>query len=137
LTQAKPDNPKEYFMKFSEVFTIGSLFVTVPFVYWAYSNEPEKPEAVAPTQAETDIGEARFACREFIKRELRDPDSAEWGMRSGNFYASWPASIEGDVVTVAPTFRAKNGFGALGIHTFICKVQIADDKARLVSLTET
>jgi hypothetical protein len=70
LTQAKPDNPKEYFMKFSEVFIIGSLFVTVPFVYWAYSNEPEKPEAVAPTQAETDIGEARFACPQALRAML-------------------------------------------------------------------
>jgi hypothetical protein len=110
------------------MIVIGGLFI---WVMWEAT--PPKVEA---TPEETKTSSARYACTEFLSDVLKDPSSAEWGMRSGNWYASWPAKTDGDSVTVHPKFRAKNGLGALTINNFVCQVEVSGGKVRLLSLRE-
>lgn len=111
---------------------IGALVISV-----IYADAPDEKLTEVPVQAEviepeeetTDeiIGKVRYVCMTLIEENLNDPDSAEWGIWSDNPYQAWPASIDGKVVTVEPTFRAKNGFGALTLSSFICKIDTSED----------
>ncbi|WP_218153153.1 hypothetical protein [Tranquillimonas alkanivorans] len=121
-----------------DTIIIGSLFVTVPLIWWSWTSEtmnPAKPEPSAEEQMESG---ARYACRYFIEPRLRNPDSADWGAMGDHSYASWPASADvgSGRVTVNPRFRAENGFGGMTISDWHCEVQKDRDDWVLVSLTE-
>jgi len=104
------------------VIAIGGFLV---WVFWVTAPETPTKSASSP---ESDIrSQARYLCKAVIEDQLKDPKSAEWGWSSGNYYASWPASIDGDVVTVQPRFRANNGFGALTLNQFVCKIDTTGD----------
>ncbi|MBO9437333.1 hypothetical protein J7354_01540 [Sulfitobacter sp. R18_2] len=121
-------------VKISKRIILASVLIFALVIFLAVADEPED-EVVA--QAETSepeeetgdniLSKARYACMSVIEENLNDPDSAEWGIWSDNPYQTWPASMEGDVVTVEPTFRAKNGFGALSLNSFICKIDTSGE----------
>jgi hypothetical protein len=124
------------FMKITAWIAGIILVIPIAGLAWVLS-QVESPDRAGVSPEEKKMGSARYACTEFLTDALKDPSSAEWGMRSGNWHSTWPASVEGDVVTVHPQFRAKNGFGALTINQFVCKVKVADGMVSLVSLKES
>lgn len=73
-------------------------------------------------------------CQVYVKRQLHDPRSVEWINAYG-----WPAfraSEHSPEWTVAATYRAMNGFGALRLATSTCVMrgESADDW-RLIEFT--
>ena len=122
--------------KFSTVAATFGLVVAVPFLWWSWTSETMNPPAPKATPEQRKISDARFACSEYIKELLHDPDSADWGMNSGHWYVAWPARLDGDTVTVQPQFRATNGFGATVLTQWICEISITDTEWTLISLKE-
>ena len=88
------------------------------------------------SEAEKLQSNARLICRDEIARRLKDPDSADWGMSSGTWYATWPASINGSDIRVAPEFRASNSFGARIVSKWDCSLKADGQDLRLVNLRE-
>lgn len=62
------------------------------------------------------IPAAQYACREFVKGQLHDPDSARFERT-----ADYPARVDGDIYIVEVNVRAKNGFNAMRNTVFLCK----------------
>jgi hypothetical protein len=60
-------------------------------------------------KANAEAYSARYACREFVKQSLNDPDAAQFDSTSG-YFAEKQASGK---YRVEVTVRAKNGFNAL------------------------
>jgi hypothetical protein len=60
-------------------------------------------------KANAEADGARYACKEFVKRSLNDPDAAQFDAASGYFTQKQAA----DKYRVEVTVRAKNGFNAL------------------------
>jgi len=85
----------------------------------ALTPEARKAEDHATAQAER-FATARGACLITLKKSLHDPDSAEIPSTQ-----TWPAVDDTKgIVLVQPTLRAKNGFGAMRVGVWACKVQI-------------
>lgn len=122
--------------KVRDTLIIGSMFITIPFLWWAWTSDTTNPPAPEVSHEDQMRSGARLACRTFIADRLHDPNSAEWGMRSANWYATWPASLSEDTVTVQPTFRAANSFGATILSRWTCEVRRSEDRWLLVSLHE-
>ncbi len=88
-----------------------------------------QPDPNSPAQRATF---ARENCREFIRRQLHDPGSAEWGT-----YLRWPAvPKDGGVIEVVATLRAQNAFGGMVQAIYSCVVLQDGRNSRLVSLTQ-
>lgn len=69
-----------------------------------------------PPTAEDLDAQARFACREYVKLNLHDPDSAEFGL-----YRSFPVTHKkSGAVVVQVNLRARNGFNAMRQAVFNC-----------------
>lgn len=118
---------------------IGSLLaITIvgPFLWWSWTSDTMNPPKAEMSPEDKMLSDARWACQQAIRDILHDPDSAEWGMRSGNWYARWPARIDGDVVTVAPQFRATNAIGATVLTSWRCSIRMTDDSWTFLELTE-
>lgn len=116
-------------------WTLTAIIAASAWFIWS-----ETPETTATAAAidpeERAASSARLFCREQIHDQLKDPASAEWGMSSGNWYATWPATVSGETVKVQPRFRAKNSFGGLIISEWSCVVTLNGSEIRLVSLKE-
>jgi hypothetical protein len=72
-----------------------------------------------PKTAVTENESASFMCGEFIKRRLRDPDSAEFV--SEPVLTPAVRNPEGSYIALL-TVRAANGFGGKSVETFSCTV---------------
>ena len=70
------------------------------------------------------LNQARFACEEFVKRSLHDPDSAQFE-DSDTFFAE---ETKPDSYRVQARLRAKNGFGALRKIVVECRLLSTKDK---------
>jgi len=73
----------------------------------------------------------RYACKEFISRNLHDPQSAQWGE-----WLEWPAQVDGQEVTVSARMRAANQLGGVVVSRFHCTVRKSGDRWHAVTLTE-
>jgi sRNA-binding protein len=58
---------------------------------------------------------AAYACRDFVGRMLKDPDSAKW---ESPWYTDATISEKGSMYWIQVTARAKNSFGAYNMSTF-------------------
>lgn len=110
---------------------IGSLFnakitpdktVNTPIITPA--KEPESEASILNT--------ARGACAVFVKKQLNDPDSAQFE-DSRRF---WAKKEKNGIYHAFVELRAKNGFGALMKGTFDCKVTQSNGNWFLVYLKE-
>lgn len=126
---------------------IAGLIVAVPMAFvigmflfsdWAKAPEPTPPTAqeIADARIAQLRSTARYMCRDLIEGVLNNPASAEWGMNSGNWYLTWPAQLDGNIVTVQPQFRATNGFGATIVTRWSCEIEITETETRLIDLQE-
>lgn len=76
---------------------------------------------------------AKTACKEFVKKSLNDPGSAEFGDND-----TWSSVDRGEgVYRVVLSLRAKNAFNALMYAEFRCDVSLKDDGWRLIALDQT
>lgn len=95
--------------------------------------EKAKAEAAAK-KAERDLAiNAASACRSFIKKNLKDPDSAQFE------YADYEAPAHKNkkgIFEVQHKVRAKNSFGVLNLSYFNCNLMESGDKWILVDLKE-
>lgn len=127
--------------RFAKIAIAVSALVTALVFFAVQEETPDAQTAELPAQTseiETDedkMATARYLCMKVLEENLNDPDSAEWGIWSDNPYQTWPASIDGDIVTVTPEFRSKNGFGATVLSSFICRIDESDGW-RLLELRE-
>tara|TARA_Y100000310_G_C20373166_1_gene664493 strand:+ start:232 stop:603 length:372 start_codon:yes stop_codon:yes gene_type:complete len=120
--------------KAKDILIIGSLPLTISFLWMAWGSDPEEPEMSQAAQWEAS---ARVACRDFISERLHDPSSAQWGMGSDHWFANWPATANDDgLVRVQPAFRASNALGATVASRWECEAQATDAGFSLVSLRE-
>ncbi|MEO7208123.1 MAG: hypothetical protein ABI145_15390 [Steroidobacteraceae bacterium] len=94
---------------------------------------PEQRATEAKDKADSeDLSSARYACKEFVKRTLNDPDAAQFDETS-----TYDSKREGgDLFHVQVKVRAKNGFNALRYITVDCKTIHANDKWLPVSVKE-
>ena len=70
------------------------------------------------SEKEAQLPSARYACKEFVKKLLNDPDSAEFEPTN-----TYPAEYKGNnLYAVQVTARARNGFNALRWATFDCQI---------------
>jgi hypothetical protein len=76
------------------------------------------PAPATPRAEASPYASARYACREFIRRDMHDPRSADFG-----HWAAWPASQDGDRFTVHATFRGANAFGATVQNEVTCSLR--------------
>jgi len=130
--------------KISKIVIVVSALIAVVAMFGGKTETPKNQTSKSDAQAEAEneqktaddiMNEARYLCMESLEKNLNDPDSAEWGTWSDNPYFNWPASIDGDVVTVKPKFRAANGFGGTVLGQFVCKLDKSDGW-RLLDLRE-
>ena len=81
---------------------------------------PEQRASETKAKADSEqLSSARYACREFVKRSLNDPDAAQFDDTSGYFTEKQTV----DKFRVEVTVRAKNGFNALRHITVNCVTQ--------------
>lgn len=83
----------------------------------------------APEQEQVQdlTGGPRYACSHFIEQSLNNPASFEPVNR-----LNWPTNLRDDgIITVAATYRATNGFGAVVTETTFCDILHADGEYRL------
>lgn len=113
---------------------IGAGIATgIIFIIISETSDDENalPRDVAEEQQDPSV-EARGACREFVRRALNDPDSAQWEPGT-----SWErAELEDGRWIVYPELRARNAFNALIRTRFECIVEQRDGNWHLVSLEE-
>ena len=82
---------------------------------------PEAEQSRDPTSG------PRYACGHFIEQSLNDPASFQPVNR-----LNWPTNFRDDgIITVAATYRATNGFGAVVTETTYCDITEADGEYRL------
>ena len=79
------------------------------------------------------LSSARGACLITLKGSLHDPGSAEFGRTS-----DWVSNVAADGrVHVMARIRAKNGFGAMRLATYICVVErVGGDRMKVVKLDQ-
>jgi hypothetical protein len=90
---------------------------------------PEQRAAEAKAAAERAAGieerarlaSAQYACREFVKRSLHDPDSAEFE----DHRTYWAEKRRGGTYVVQVRVRARNAFNALRAGVFECTARRA------------
>lgn len=116
------------------VFLASTALIAAGIYRDAKNAPPAPPKAPEPPPSPETL--ARHACREFIERALNDPSSAEWPYKD-----DWQITAAGENTwKVQVTMRAKNGFGALVLSTFICETKRVSgpdgDGWALVSLNE-
>lgn len=122
---------------------IGGIAIVIFIVYrLTTDSKPEKPwtpqVVLSPQeQAEKDRAEVRvgvaYACRDFVKRSLRDPESAQFDGRN----ADVPVTTQADGTFVALIkVRANNGFGGKNAAIFSCTLQLDAGTYRLAALKE-
>jgi hypothetical protein len=113
---------------------IGAGFaVAIVFIIISETSDDSStaPSEVAEEQRDPSLG-ARGACREFVRRVLNDPDSAQWEPGT-----SWErAELDDGKWIVYPELRARNSFNALIRTRFECIVEPRDGNWYLVSLEE-
>ncbi|HEY3658239.1 MAG TPA: hypothetical protein VGL34_24990 [Steroidobacteraceae bacterium] len=81
---------------------------------------PEQRASEATVKAATEKrSSAQYACKEFVKRSLNDPDAAQFDDASAYFTEKQAV----DKFRVEVTVRAKNGFNALRHITVNCVTQ--------------
>jgi len=86
---------------------------------------PEQRASEATVKAATEQrSSAQYACKEFVKRTLNDPDAAQFDDASTYFTEKQAA----DKFRVEVTVRAKNGFNALRHITVNCVTQQSNGK---------
>lgn len=109
------------------------LFAILAFVWLlARCDEPADPVTAQEQTANLDESTARYACMEFLKRQMNDPDSAKFERRS-----EWPAVTNKDgTITVLVSGRAKNGFGAYILGQWLCAVRLVGREIRLDSIAQ-
>ena len=84
----------------------------------------------APERAQDPTAGARWACSEFIKANLHNPDSFSPVDR-----LSWQVHARQDgITTVAARYRAENAFGGTITETTYCDVVIEGGEIRLTGL---
>jgi hypothetical protein len=122
-------------LKWLLIVVVGLPFAALGLMLLYWDITAPAPERPPPDPVEQAKATARIACRNFIRDRLHDPDSAEWGRSSGNWYATWPAEVSAEGrARVAATFRARNAFGAQVLETYRCTVQIDADSVLLIAL---
>jgi hypothetical protein len=78
-------------------------------------------------------GDAFYACQTFIKRNLRDPDSADFMTR----YSESLVTKSGDGgYQVTQEVRANNGFGGKTVSIFECETHLSGDNWQLDNVQE-
>jgi hypothetical protein len=109
-------------------FVVGSCILSQQSTH---SPAPATPEQLAAKTASDRRHTATGGCREFIKRKLHDPESAEFGHSS-------EASVEyhADRAMVVRSVRAKNAFGAMRLTEFICVMEMKDGQVRALIVAE-
>lgn len=120
----------------TETLKLGSIAILLPGVWWLLTSKTMNPPREEASVEDQMRSGARLACRELISDRLHDPRSADWGMNSGTWYVRWPASLEGDTVTVQPAFRAANALGGLVLSRWQCSVRRTETGWSLVELRE-
>jgi hypothetical protein len=89
--------------------------------------------AVAAMEAEVaTLDQARFVCVDFVKRTLRDPDSAEFR----DYHRYFAVEQHPRQFDVQVRLRARNGFNALRMVTVDCVTRSSGDNWRAVSLRQ-
>ncbi len=76
---------------------------------------------------------AAYACRGFVTRMLKDPDSAKW---ERPWYTDATITEKGTMYWIQVSARAKNSFGAYDLSTFDCRMRRAGDNWVPISVKE-
>jgi hypothetical protein len=109
------------------IFAVAGTIAFIGIVFGGGDKSDSEAQEVA---VEDPAKGMRFACREFIKRGLNDPDS----FKAVDF-SQWPTAINEDgVVTVLATYRAKNAFGGTITQTTSCQTIREDGDVRLIGM---
>ncbi|MBN6211456.1 hypothetical protein [Ralstonia flatus] len=110
------------------------IFAIIFVPLFLYGIVKRAGEPTSETEEVSPRASAAVACQEFVKRSLNDPGSADF-----------PSIDETRVTTdkkdpnrfyVTFNGRAKNGFGALTLHTFHCTVSQNEKGWRLEAMKE-
>jgi len=120
----------------TSIFWLLVIAIVAPFIWWSWTSDVTNPPKAEISPEDNKKGEARYACKQAIAKSLHSPDSAEWGISSDNWFQSWPASVDGDVVTVRPEFRASNAMGATILTSWMCKISITKEIWTFLDLKE-
>ncbi|MDB6177938.1 hypothetical protein PAF17_10540 [Paracoccus sp. Z330] len=118
------------------ILSLGVIAIAAPFLWWSWTDDDLNPPKQEMSQKDKDLSEARYACQQSIAANLHDPESAEWEMGSDNWYATWPARVNGSTITVEPSFRVHNALGTKILSQWSCVIDTTDNSWRLVSLEE-
>lgn len=92
------------------VFAFISLFL---------GNDDSQPAPVAKEVAHDPHTLAVWACREAVRRQLKDRDSGKFELPEQSF-----AELKGDTWQVQIDGKAKNSFGAVLDHTWNCTLKV-------------
>jgi hypothetical protein len=110
---------------------IGAIIVVFFKIHSESSSARTGPQTAAGID-EAFLRSGRGACREYVKRSLNDPGSAEWEPGS-NWLAKRTSS---DTAHIEPRLRAKNAFGGLILVEFSCDVRLSAGDWHLVNLVQ-
>jgi len=80
------------------------------------AEEKKKAEETTRQAAAATLNNSRFACEEFVKRTLHDPDSAQFD----DYHDYWAKEEKPGLFHVQVGLRARNGFNALRQTTVDC-----------------
>lgn len=101
-------------------------------VQWARDSEKARVVArAAAWQAKRE--DAFFACQTFIKRKLRDPDSADF---MSNYNEALVSKDGESGYQVIQQVRANNGFGGKTVSIFMCQTHLSGDNWELDNAKE-
>ncbi|MDE4924340.1 hypothetical protein PQH03_06835 [Ralstonia insidiosa] len=109
---------------------IAIIFVPV-FLYGIVKSAGSPPAESEPLSPRAG---AAVACQEFVKRGLNDPGSADFPTIEETSVSTDKKDPNRFYVTF--NGRAKNGFGALTLHTFHCTVSQNDKGWKLEAIRE-
>lgn len=119
----------------------GRVLVAVAFTFGLFtcisklSESPINPQPVTAGQSKADVDRAaRYACRDFIRKSLHDPASAD--LSEWNQADVTQPSANTSVFEVLMKVRAKNAFNATRLKTMACRVTKNGDNWTLISLQE-
>lgn len=123
------------------VYFAAVLLLGVMVIAWRMNTTPSLPDN-APVQAiqrERTYSkiEVWVYAKELVSRQLKAPASAKWpddGLFSGVNAEDFVTKIGSNSYEVAAWVDAENSFGALLRKRFECRIAIAGDTARLLSL---
>jgi len=83
----------------------------------------EKADKKAALERQQKLNNARYACKEFVKRNLNDPGSADFE----NHRTFWAREAKDGSFDVQVHVRARNSFNALIASVFECKTRVIGD----------